>query len=253
MITENNTKIGGDRIYTKSRPTRSRNIFTDIKYFLINKPPVETLVNIETDAEKQYYYNSILQRIGVKVDNYKLFNIHKIGVEAPSSYLFEELLKWDGDSVYWPNHIAKVNLIDNKLEKIQIFLFGKTKPVWGIKKGILKWRLFHLFDLEAIRIHKTPTQNDLDNARYLLYKCKGGYPIGVFTMYVRSSIPEIGEKEMSQLFIMVSFNFFGKIWLSKIGFIKNIWEFFHNRVTSMVVYRFKELCEWRLERLVNGN
>lgn len=240
-------------ITSKTHPRRSRNILTDVKYFLIDRSPIDTLVKFDTEKKKQRFYESVLQRIGIDVDNYKMFNIHKIGIDAPASYLIDDLLKWNGDSSCWPNHIARVNLIGNKLEKIKIVLFGRAKPLFGKRKGIFGYSLLHLFDLNAIKIQKTPAQNDPDNARYLLYECKGGYPIGVFSMYVRSSIPELGEKEMSQLFIMVSFDFFGKSWISKIKIIRKIWAFFHNRVTSMVAYRFKQLCEWRLEKLKVGN
>ncbi|MCP4552759.1 MAG: hypothetical protein GY834_12120 [Bacteroidetes bacterium] len=233
------------------RPMRSRNIFTDLRYFFFNKPPVNTLVKFETEEDRQTYSKSILQRLNIGVDRFKMLNIHRIGVEAPVSHLFDELLKWNGDSMCWPNHIAKVNLQDNKLEKIEIFLFGRTKYMWGLKNGLLGLKLFHLFDLNAIKIQKVPIRNDPDNARYLLYECKGGYPIGVFSIYVRTSIPERGEKEMSQLFIMVGFNFYGKASLSKKKFIRRIWEFFHNRVTTNVAYKVKLLTEWRFQKLMN--
>lgn len=252
MTDDKKTIKGSINNNSKIRPTRSRNIFTDIKYFLINKAPTPTLVHFDNEIEKQSYYESVLQRVGVDVDDFKVFNIHKIGVNAPASYLFEEVLKWDGDSACWPNHIAKVNLLDNTLEKIQINLFGFDNLSQDTKKRKIGSRLFHLFDLNSIKIQKTPTQHDSDNARYLLYECNGGYPIGVFCMYVRSSIEALGEKEASQLFIMVGFDFFGKQWLSKVKFINKLWEFFHNRVTSAVAWRFKQLCEWRLEKLIEN-
>ena len=107
---------------------------------------------------------------------------------------------------------------------------------------------FHLFDLNSIRIKGVPSPNDADNARYLLYECKGGYPIGVFSMFVRSSIPERGEKAMSQLFMMVSFNFYGK--KTSINIFNKIWELIHNRVTSNVVYRIKQLSEYKFGSLM---
>jgi len=242
-----------EQLVPKKRPSLSRNIFTDIKYFFIDKPPVQTLIHFETEQERQIYSESILQRLGTGVENYRMLNIHRIGVEVPVSYVFDELLKWNGDSFCWPNHIAKVNLLDNRLEKIQIFLFGRTKYMFGLKNGIFGLKLFHLFDLNAIRIQKVPAPDDSDNARYLLYQCKGGYPIGIFSMYVRSSIPERGETEMSQLFIMVGFNFYGKSLLSKIRLVRKVWELIHNRVTTNVVYRIKQLSEWRFDKFVSGN
>lgn len=235
---------------TKVRPTRSRNIFTDIKYFLLNKPP-NTLVDLENIDERQNYCIRILQRTGVRVEDYKMLNIHKIDVDAPASYLFEELLNWNGDSACWPNHIATVNLIQGNLEKIQINLFGQSLINTNGKNENKKKRLFRLFDLNAIKIKKIPSQDSSDNARFLLYECKGGYPIGIFIMYVRSSIPEDGESGMSQLFIVVSFDFFGIKKLSNYIIINKIWEFFHNRVTSNVAERFKQLSEWRFEKFIN--
>ena len=105
--------------------------------------------------------------------------------------------------------------------------------------------------MTALNIQKTPAHFDFDNARFLLYECSGGYPIGVFSMYVRSSIPERGEKEMSQLFMMVGFNFYGSEKLSKLNIVNNPWQAIHNRVTSNTMCRFKQLCEWRFEKFVN--
>ncbi len=241
-----------NEIEQKQPPTKSRNIFTDIKYFLLNTPSVDTLIKFDNEEDRQKYCESILQRTGIVVDNYRMLNIHRIGVETPASYLFEELLKWNGDSTCWPNHIAKVNLEDNKLDKIQIFLFGRSKYLFGLKNGFFGLKLLHLFDLKAIEFKKIPDPYDFDNARYLLYECKGGYPIGVFLMYVRTSIPERGEKEISQLFFMVSFDFYGRKKKSKIKFISQIWEFVHNRVTSNMVARIKQLSEWRFDKFVNG-
>lgn len=236
-----------------SPPARSKNIFTDIKYFFFEKPPIETIIKFASDKERKEYCELILQRINIGVESYKMLNIHRIGVETPASYLFEELLKWNGDSTCWPNHIAKVNLHDNKLEKIQIFLFGRTNESFRIKRPLFGLRLLHLFDLNAIKIQRVPVPSDSDNARYLLYESKGGYPIGVFCMYVRSSIPERGEKEMSQLFFMVGFNFFGNKTLSRVKIIRKIWAAIHNRATSNVAYRFKLLSEWRFDKFSNGN
>lgn len=181
---------------------------------------------------KEIYCNSILQRIGIDVHRFKLMNIHRIGIEAPSSYLFHELMKWNGDSICWPNHIARVNLQDGKIENIVITLLG---------------RYYKLFVMRAIRIHPIPAANDTDNARYFLYACAGGYPIGIFSLYVRSSIPERDEKEMSQLFFLTSFNFYGMQFWSRIKPLRKAWEFVHNRVTSHVASRFKQLVEWKFE------
>jgi len=204
---------------------------------------MKTLVEHQDSDARTTIGKSILQRTGVDVQNYKMLNLHRIGIDAPASYVFDELLRWNGDSICWPNHIARVVLQNNKLEQIKIYLFGISKRIFGFSP-------FHLFDLSSIRIQKIPVLADSDNARYLLYECKGGYPIGVFSIYVRSSISDRGEKEMSQLFMMVSFNFYGKK-RKRFNLFNMIWEKIHNRVTSNIVYRLKQLCEWKFENFVN--
>jgi hypothetical protein len=211
---------------------RSTNILSDIRYYFIHRPEKKTLVKFNSDEDRHMYSESIMQRVGIDVDQYKLLNIHRIGIEVPASILFDDLMKWNGDSICWPNHIARVNLQDDKLEKILISLFGKSNERSGRKREFFSFRFPQLFILEALRIQATPTSFDTDNARYLLYKCSGGYPIGVFSMYVRSSIPERGESAISQLFIMVSFNFYGKKSLSRLNFVNKIWEGIHNFSTS---------------------
>ncbi|MDT8394262.1 MAG: hypothetical protein RQ761_10475 [Bacteroidales bacterium] len=218
-------------------PRFSANTFTDIYHYLIHKPSVKTLIKHSNSEARAEISKSILQRTGVNVENYKMLNLHRIGIEAPASYVFDELLKWSGESNCWPNNLARVNLQNDQLDQIKIHLFGIHKKIAG-------WNLFHLFDLSVIRIQSVPAPSDFDNARYLLYECKGGYPIGIFSMYVRSSIPEGKEKEMSQLFSLVSFNFYGR---KKTGFklMNRVWEAIHNRVTANVVWRFKQLCEYK--------
>jgi hypothetical protein len=167
-----------------------------------------------------------------------VLNIHRIGIQVPVRYVFEELLSWDGDSTCWPNHIATVDRLDGRLEKIQIFLLGikKFKP---------------LFNLNAIKFQHLPGCSD-DNARYLLFDSSGGYPIGIFAMYVRSPIAEHKELEQTQLFFAVGFNFYGKVQRNNISIFNKIWEKIHNRVTANVLNRLKQLSEWRFQRLQDG-
>ena len=120
-----------------------------------------------------------------------------------------------------------------------------------MKNRIFGDHFIQLFNLDAIHIKRIPDPSDNDNARYLLYKCSGGYPIGIFCMYVRSSIPDRGEKELSQLFILVGFNFYGKEVLSGVTLINKIWEGIHNRVTTNIANRLKQLSEWRFETIQN--
>ncbi|MGZ2372008.1 hypothetical protein ACXR6G_19730 [Ancylomarina sp. YFZ004] len=219
----------------------------------MNKPNKATLIHFDSQAERENYTYRILQRLGVEVSSFKILNIHKIGINAPAKYIFEELLKWDGDSSCWPNHIAKVINRNNSLENLSIYLFGWINfPSW-IKKSLLGRSFIPLFSLNAIKIKTTPDPVGTDNARYLLYKSRGGYPIGVFSMYVRSSIPDQQETEQTQLFLMVGFNFYGKEKWSNRNLINRMWEAIHDRVTLNVMHRFKQLCEWRFEKIKKGN
>ncbi len=229
-------------------PIRSRNILTDIWYFLLYKPKPKTQQKFKTEADRENYNLRILQRLGIKPDGFTILNIHRIGVNAPPGYMFNELLNWSGESTCWPNHLARVDRTGGRLENIRILLFGRSKYPLGMKSffGI---RLIPLFLMNAIRFKTLPDCYDFDNARYLLYECCGGYPIGFFSMYVRSSIADLGEIEPTQLFLIVGFNFFGKQ-KGPVGRLMNFpWQYIHNRITSNVVYRLKILCEWRLNQI----
>jgi hypothetical protein len=219
-------------------PEKSHGILSDIRFFLLHKPASRTLIQFSSEVEREDHSHRIMQRIGIDVTKYSVLNIHRIGIEVPVRYVFEELLSWDGDSTCWPNHIASVDRLDGRLEQIQIFLLGRKK-------------LKPLFSLNAIRFQHLPGLSD-DNARYLLFDSTGGYPIGIFAMYVRSSIAEQEETEQTQLFFAVGFNFYGKIRKSKFNIINIVWEKIHNRVTSNILNRFKQLCEWRFQRLQDG-
>lgn len=230
-------------------PKRSKNTLTDILYFFLRKPKAKTLIRFRTKAQRENYNHRVLQRFGIKPDDYSVLNIHQIGVDTPVSYMFNELLQWDGNSTCWPNHIAKVDRVDNKLEDIQILLFGRTKHPLGLNKILERTKLIPLFKLKARNFKKTPDGFDFDNARYLLYDCSGGYPIGFFVMYVRSPIADMGEVLPSQLFFIVGFNFFGRNNFDPMRLIHKVWQGVHNRVTTHVLNRMKQLGEWRLEHI----
>ncbi len=230
-------------------PSKSNGLLSDINRFVLNNPGIPTLIKFKTLSERLDYSQRIMQRLGIEVNTYGILNMHQIGIDAPAKYIFEELLKWNGDSSCWPNYIANVERVDNHLENIHIFLFGKKKYPFGLKNSFLGLKFVPLFDLTSIRFKDTPDPMDVDNARYLLYKCSGGYPVGVFSMYVRSSINELKEEEQSQLFLMVGFNFYGSKNLSKINIINKIWEGIHNRVTANTMNRLKQFCEWHFEKM----
>ena len=235
----------------KEPPSLSKNILSDVWHFLFHKPKIDTLIAFQTANARKEYNERIFQRVGINVDKNHVLNIHKIGVEAPVCYVFNELLNWNGDSTCWPNHVAKVQRVDDKIENIKILPFGLSKYPFGFKNSFLGLRFIPLFYLSSIRIKKVPDMFDFDNARYLLYRSSGGYPIGIFAMYVRSSIKELGETSQSQLIFAVSFNFYGKEKeVNKV--VNRIWEGLHNRVTTNVLNRVKQLSEWRIEKMQNG-
>ncbi|MBA7713511.1 hypothetical protein ES703_122514 [subsurface metagenome] len=235
----------------KSPPERSYGILSDIRYFFFHRPAIPTLIELPSEAEKEVYSHLIMQRIGIDVTKYSVLNIHRIGIHVPVRYVFEELLHWDGDSTCWPNHIAAVDRLDGRLERIQIFWLGRKKYPFGFKNGIFGLKFIPLFSLDAKKFQHLPGLSD-DNARYLLYDSSGGYPIGIFTMYVRSAIPKRGEVEQAQLFLAVGFNFYGKEHRPNINIVNKIWEKIHNRVTANVLNRVKQLCEWRFQRIQDG-
>jgi hypothetical protein len=236
----------------KEPPNRSRGLFSDIRIFFLHKPMIPTLIRFDSKSGRENYSQRIIQRLGTSVDKYTVLNIHKIGIEAPARYVFEELLNWKGDSTCWPNHIAKVERIDDRLEHIRIFLLGKRKYPFGFKNSFLGLKYIPLFNLDELKFNHLPHPSDFDNARYLLYKCSGGYPIGIFAIYTRSSIADQQEKEQTQLFMVVGFNFYGRENPPVIRIINRIWEKAHNRVTANVMNRFKQLCEWRFQKIQEG-
>lgn len=234
-------------------PSRSKGLLSDVAKFLLHKPKKATLIKFDSDEERDFYNQRVMQRIGIDANRYSVLNIHKIGIEAPVSYVFNELLQWSGDSTCWPNHIAKVDFVENDLRKISILPFGWKVYPFRFMKSFFGLKLIPLFLLNAIRIKKVPDTFDFDNARYLLYECTGGYPIGIYVMYVRSSIAEMGEVEHSQLIFSVGFNFYGKEdWQKRRKLVNKIWEAGHNRVTANVLNRIKQLAEWRIDAFQNN-
>ena len=235
----------------KRPPSRSKTLLSDAWYFLFNRPKIPTLIKFNSEEKREEYNQRVMQRVGIDVDKNSILNIHKIGVEAPVSYVFNELLNWNGDSTCWPNHVAKVVRVDDKIEQIRILPFGWSKYPFKFMTSFFGLHLIPLFYLNSIRIKRVPDTFDFDNARYLLYESSGGYPIGIFTMYVRSSIEELGETEHSQLIFAVSFNFYGKEkQVSKL--VNLLWKSLHNRVTANVLNRIKQLSEWRIEKIQNN-
>lgn len=244
--------MDGKKTTSLTPPIKSNGLFSDFRNFLWNKPKIRTLIKFNSKEKRDEYNQRILQRVGQGVDQYTVLNVHHIGIEAPVSYIFNELLNWNGDSTCWPNYIAKIERIDDDIEAIRILPFGWKKYPFGFRKNIFGISFIPLFYLNSIRIKRVPDAFDFDNARYLLYKCSGGYPIGIFMMYVRSSIADMGETEQSQLYLSVGFNFYGKELSTSWNIFSPLWEAVHNRVTAHVLNRIKQLCEWRIEKIEAG-
>ena len=240
--------VGHKRKRQVAPPSPSRNWMTDVCHFLLHKPEIPTLVRFDSDEERENYSQRIMQRLGLDVQRYVILNIHRIGINLPVKYVFDELLNWDGDATCWPNHLAEVDRINGRLDAIHLYPFGWRRYPFG-SNGFLGFHYIPLFNLNARQIQKTPDPDEMDNARYLLYDCSGGYPIGIFAMYARSPIASQGEVETSQVFLVVGFNFYGREDLSKKRVIHGLWEGIHNRVTSNVMNRFKQLCEWRFQQI----
>jgi len=215
-------------------------ILCDLKNYFFNSPRIKT-------EEKESISQRILQRIGISVNEYSVLNVHKIGIDVPVKYVFEELLQWDGTSSYWPNQLARVKRINGSLEKIVIYTLGIERITLGglLVEGI---KFKPLFNMSALKFQYATPPSDTDNARYLLYKCSGGYPIGIFALYVRSSIAEQNETEKTQLFSLVAFNFYGKKSWFYSNIINPVWEKIHNRATNNIMNRMKKEFEYKFNK-----
>ena len=226
----------------KTQKIKSSSLWSDLCFYFFTNPQIKTLVKYNSPLERENYSQRILRRINVDVTKYSVLNIHKIGINVPTQHVFEELLHWDGKSDYWPNQIARVKRINGNLENILIYVLGleKINCNWIKSKEI---KITPLFNMTALKFQHTPPDSDADNSRYLLYKCSGGYPIGIFTLYVRSSIAEQNEEEKAQLYVTVAFNFYGKKKWFYDYIINWIWEKIHNRVTANILNRIKMIFE----------
>jgi hypothetical protein len=233
----------------KKIPERTRGILSDIRVFFLHRPSRPTLIEFPSDVERQDYTQRILQRLGIDVDEYSVLNIHRIGIDAPVRYVFEELLDWDGRSPCWPNHVARLKRTSEGIKEIRIFLLGGMRRLLGALHRLFGPNAGVLFRLNAMRFRHTPGPSDFDNARYLLYRCSGGYPVGILVIYVRSPIAEYREREQSQLFFAVSFNFYGKKNWPLTRLVNRLWEGVHNRVIANSLNRYKQLCEARFDEM----
>ena len=219
-------------------PGRTGGVVGDLRAFLLRPPAIPTLIEFSSEEDRRDYSDRIIQRLDIDVSAYSVLNLHQIGIEAPVGFVFEELMRWDETSSFWPNHLATVERINGGIEHIRIHPLGLSNPKPGGRRVVSP-----LFDMKAMRIQEVPGEADVDNARYLLYACRGGYPIGISAFYVRSAIAAQGETERAQLFQGVGFDFYGKKRGALFHPINWFWEKIHNRVNANVLNRFKQLCE----------
>ena len=219
--------------------TAGGGFFSDIRSFVLHKPPVPTLIEFDTVAAREDYSLRISQRLGIDVTQYSVLNVHRVGVNAPTQHVFEELLRWDGSPSYWPNRIVKVERSTVNPGQLEFFLLGRKNSI--------------LFRMDLAAAQHLPDDSNFDNARYLLYMCSGGYPVGVCGIYVRSPIADLGETEAAQVFFAVGFNFYGKRRWTGQRVVNRMWEGIHNRVTANVLTRFKRQCEEGFRRVQAGS
>lgn len=224
-------------------------VLSDIRHFLFNRPAVSTRVRPASRTEREEHSERILQRLGIDVSDYGVLNIHRIGVQAPGQLVFEELRHRTVIQACWPRYLAALEPTDDAFEHMRVFLLGERDRLFGLRSGFLGLDFIPLFRLDLLKVQDHPSPTGVDNARFLLYSCNGGYPIGILGIYVRSPIPARGETEQTQVFFVVSFDFFGrKGWLVR-SVVKPVWEWLHDRVTANMLNRFKALSEDRFDGL----
>ena len=228
-------------------PGESRSVVSDISRFVINRPAIPTLIESKSEAAREDYEHRIRQRLEFSVSEYAIMNIHRIGIAAPAGYVFEELLDRQTSLRCWPGHLATLERVNDDFEHINVYLLGRRKRFLGLKYDLLGLNVVPLFTMNAIKVQRVPDPSEFDSPRYVLYDCSGGYPVGVFGCYVRSSIAELGEVDQTQVFMAVVFDFYGKKDWPEKHIVNITWERIHNRVTANILNRFKRLCESRFQ------
>lgn len=234
-------------------PRPSRGVLADVRHFFVQRPEVPTLVDTSSPGARAELTARALQRVGIDVSDYSVLNVHRIGIDAPVLLVFEEILGWGGQSPCWPNHVATVERVGGRPEHVRIVLLGRPthgRPVAG--NGALA-SLRTLFNMRVVKMKRVPGDTDPDNARYLIWECRGGYPIGIFVIYVRSALAELGEAEATQIFFAVGFDPHGLKALARVRPVRRTWEMVHNRVTANVLNRFKRQCEAALAARLSSN
>lgn len=227
-------------------------VLADIWQFFVHEPAIPTLVPHASPEERADYSRRILERIGIDVTDYHILNIHRIGIDVPPGFAFEQLRRWAVVLTCWPRHFAALERVGGGIERMRVYLLDRRETLFGVPSGFLGFDFIPLFQMDLLKLQEAPSPADTDNGRFLLYACRGGYPIGILAIYVRSSIAARGEEEESQVFFVVSFDFYGKKNWAAIRLAKPIWERIHNRVTANILNRFKDLCDARFRKISSG-
>jgi hypothetical protein len=107
--------------------------------------------------------------------------------------------------------------------------------------------------LRLLKKQGVPRPSDSDSGRYLLFQCEGGYPVGIFAFYVRSSIASREELDSTQVFVGAGFDFYGKERWPLFHPVNRVWETIHDRVTRNMLNRLKQTCEWQFDRTQAGD
>jgi hypothetical protein len=225
-------------------------MLTDVRDFLLRKPLVPTLVEFASRAEREDYSQRIMQRLDIDVASYAILNIHRIGIQAPVTFVFEQLRRWRPRATWWPNRLVRIETANRRPDHIRVYFLGRKKHLLGIRAPLFGLNVIPLFEMHALTVREVPRPLEYDNARYLLYRCSGGYPVGIAVAYVRTPIASRDEPDQSQFFFAVGFNFYGKDDWPETHLINSIWERIHNRVTANVLNRFKLVCEARFGRIL---
>jgi len=224
----------------------------DFLTYFVRRPPVPTLVRFSDPVERDDYLARIRQRVGLGVERFAILNVHRIGIDAPLLLVWQKSLAWGPNSTYWPMRIAPMERPDGSNRWLEVYLFGRKRPLPLLGEGVFGLDFMPLFRMELLKQQDVPGVLDPDNGRFLLYRCVGGYPIGLFSLYVRSGIAAENEAERTQFFFVVAFDFYGRRQWSRSGPVRWTWERVHNRVTANVLNLFKRECEEEFAAIRSG-
>ncbi len=162
-------------------------MWSDFSEYIFRRPARQTLICFKTSAEREDLSQRILQRIDVGVEEYSVLNLHKIGINVPGRFVFDELMTWNDDSPYWPNRLARVKRISENLDQVDIYFMGLQR-LFNFRflgaSGIDLPPLFQLTKLSSNmhprpRIWITPDPSCIpaaEDIRLVFFPCMSGHP-----------------------------------------------------------------------------